>query len=146
MISNIFDNKSLPIYAKGKNSREWIHVEDHCEALFMLYLRGKSGESYNIGSGINISNIDLIKKLLKLSKLLNIKIGKKTKIVFVKDRPGHDFRYALNSKKIFKELKWKAKINLNQGIKETLKWYLNNKIFLKTISKKMYKKRLGLSL
>ena len=85
MISNIFDNKSLPIYAKGKNSREWIHVEDHCEALFMLYLRGKSGESYNIGSGINISNIDLIKKLLKLSKLLNIKIGKKTKIVFVKD-------------------------------------------------------------
>ena len=65
MISNIFNNNPLPIYAKGQNSREWIHVEDHCEALFMLYLKGKSGESYNVGSGKNIKNIDLVKKLLK---------------------------------------------------------------------------------
>tara|TARA_A100001015_G_scaffold248118_1_gene285313 strand:- start:43 stop:465 length:423 start_codon:yes stop_codon:yes gene_type:complete len=68
MITNILNNKNLPIYAKGKNSREWIHVEDHCEALFMLYLRGKSGESYNVGSGVNVRNIDLVKKILKLSK------------------------------------------------------------------------------
>ena len=101
MISNIFNNKPLPIYAKGKNSREWIHVNDHCEALFMLYLKGKTGESYNVGSGINLSNIELVKKLLKISKSLGIKIGSKTKIIFVKDRPGHDFRYALSSKKIF---------------------------------------------
>ena len=87
MISNIFNNKPLPIYAKGQNSREWIHVEDHCRALFMLYLKGKSGESYNVGSGINIKNVDLVKKLLKISKKLKIKIGKKTKIIFVKDRP-----------------------------------------------------------
>tara|TARA_A100001015_G_scaffold20321_1_gene23324 strand:- start:1454 stop:2479 length:1026 start_codon:yes stop_codon:yes gene_type:complete len=146
MISNIFNNKNLPIYAKGKNSREWIHVEDHCEALFMLYLKGKSGESYNVGSGINVRNIDLVKRILKLSKEMNIKVGKKTKIVFVKDRPGHDFRYALSSKKIFKKLKWKSKIKLNEGLRRTIDWYFNNKIFLKNISRKAYEKRLGLNL
>ena len=146
IITNIFNNKKLPIYGKGKNSREWIHVEDHCEALFMLYLKGKSGESYNVGSGVNLNNIDLIKKLLKLSKLLNIKVGKKTKIVFVKDRPGHDFRYALNSKKIFNKLKWKAKIKLNNGLFETIKWYSNNKSYFKKISKNFHEKRLGLDL
>ena len=146
MISNIFNNKPLPIYAKGQNSREWIHVEDHCEALFMLYLKGKSGESYNVGSGVNLKNIDLIKKLLKICKKLKIKIGKKTKIRFVKDRPGHDFRYALNSKKIFNKLKWKSKIRLDYGLTETVKWYINNKIYLKGISQNMYEKRLGLKL
>ena len=89
MISNIFNNKELPIYAKGRNSREWIHVDDHCEALFKLYLKGKNGESYNVGSGLNLNNIDLVKKIIKICKTLNIKIGKKTKIKFVKDRPGH---------------------------------------------------------
>ena len=144
IIVNIFNNKSLPIYAKGKNSREWIHVEDHCAALFMLYLKGKSGESYNVGSGVNLKNIDLVKKILKICKLKKIKIGKKTKIIFVKDRPGHDFRYALKSKKILKTLKWKSKINLEDGISETIKWYQeNNKFFIK-ISKKFYEKRIGL--
>ena len=146
MISNIFSNKRLPIYAKGKNSREWMYVKDHCEALFMLYLKGKSGESYNVGSGINLKNIDLIKKLLKLSNLLNFKIGNKTKITFVKDRPGHDFRYALNSKKILKNLKWKAKIKLERGLIETIKWYSNNKSFMNKKSKNIYAKRLGLKL
>ncbi|MDC3127410.1 dTDP-glucose 4,6-dehydratase [Candidatus Pelagibacter bacterium] len=146
MISNIFNNKPLPIYAKGQNSREWIHVEDHCRALFMLYLKGKSGESYNVGSGINIKNVDLVKKLLKISKKLKIKIGKKTKIIFVKDRPGHDFRYALNSRKIFKKFKWKAKIKLDYGLTETIKWYINNKMYLKSISKDIYEKRLGLKI
>jgi dTDP-glucose 4,6-dehydratase len=146
MISNILNNKELPIYAKGKNSREWIYVEDHCEALFMLYLKGKSGESYNVGSGINLTNTDLVKKLLKLSKLLNIKIGKNSKIIYVKDRPGHDFRYALNSSKILNRLKWRAKTKITEGLTATIKWYLNNKIFLNKISKKMYEKRLGLRL
>ena len=100
MIVNTIKNKALPIYAKGFNSREWIYVKDHCEALFQLYLKGKRGESYNIGSGKNLRNIDLIKKLLKIIKNKKIKIGKKVKIKFVKDRPGHDFRYALNSKKL----------------------------------------------
>ena len=70
----IFNNKELPIYARGNNSREWIHVNDHCEALFTLYLKGKNGESYNVGSGINLKNIDLVKKLLKVCKSDNIKL------------------------------------------------------------------------
>ena len=146
MISNIFNNKELPIYGKGKNSREWIHVKDHCEALFTLYLKGKSGESYNVGSGINLSNIILTKKILKICKLMKINIKKNTKIKFVKDRPGHDFRYALDNKKILKKLKWKSKISFEKGLTETIFWYLNNKQFLNTISKDSYEKRLGLKL
>ena len=145
IISNIFNNKELPIYAKGQNSREWLHAKDHCEALFKLYLKGKNGESYNVGSGINIKNIDLVKKILKICKSLNIKISKKTKIKFVKDRPGHDFRYALNSKKIFKHLKWKPKITFEEGLKHTITWYMQNKKFLKNIKNKNYEKRLGLN-
>ena len=146
MISNIFNNKELPVYAKGKNSREWIYVEDHCEALFRLYLKGKSGESYNVGSGINLRNIDLVKRILRICKTMKIKIGKKTKVKFVKDRPGHDFRYALNNKKIFKELKWKTKIKFNEGLIKTIIWYYENKKFLNTISKKNYERRIGLKI
>ena len=146
MMSNIFNNKELPIYAKGKNSREWIHVNDHCEALFKLYLKGKKGESYNVGTGMNLKNIELVKKILKICKNTNIKIGKKTKIKFVKDRPGHDFRYALNNKKIFNKLKWKPKINFDKGLTDTIIWYIQNIKFLKNISKKNYEKRLGLKI
>ena len=144
MISNIFNNKELPIYAKGKNSREWIHVEDHCEALFRLYLKGKIGESYNVGSAINLQNIDLVKKILKIFKKMKIKIEKKSKIKFIKDRPGHDVYYALNSKKIYKYLNWKPKIKFEDGLRETIRWYLNNRNFIKSISKRNYEKRLGL--
>ncbi len=146
MISNIFNNKELPVYAKGQNSREWIHVEDHCTALLTLYLKGKSGESYNVGTNKNIKNIDLVNKILKISQSMKIKIGKKTKIKFVKDRPGHDFRYALNNKKIFKELKWKAKVNFETGLRQTIFWYLKNTKFLNNIKNKNYDKRLGLKI
>ena len=146
MISNIFNNKELPIYAKGRNSREWIHVEDHCDALYNLFLKGKNGESYNVGSGINLKNIDLVKKILKIFKRMKFKIGSKSKIKFVKDRPGHDFRYALNSKKIFKKLKWKPKISFDKGLRDTINWYSKNQKFLKNISSKHYEKRLGLKL
>ena len=107
-------------------------------------LKGKNGESYNVGTGMNFTNIELVKKILKICKNLNIKIGKKTKIKFVEDRPGHDFRYALNNKKIFKDLKWKSKMNFDKGLKNTIIWYLDNLKFLKDISKKNYEKRLGL--
>ena len=146
MISNIFNNKALPIYAKGENSREWIYVEDHCEALFKLYLKGKIGESYNVGTGENLKNIDLVKEIFKICKNLKIEIGHKSKIMFVKDRPGHDFRYALNSRKINKKLKWKPKISLNDGLKKTVNWYFKNKKFLKNISKSKYEKRFGLKI
>ena len=137
LIYNIIKKKPLPIYGRGKNSREWIHVQDHCEALLKIFLKGKIGESYNVGTNQDIKNIDLAKKLLLMTK-------SKVTIKYVKDRPGHDFRYALNSQKIRKQLKWKAKINLNKGLKDTFYWYLNNTKFFKSVSKKLYDKRLGL--
>ena len=144
LIFNIINNRALPIYAKGKNSREWMHVQDHCDALLLVYLKGKVGESYNIGSSMNLKNIDIAKKLIKIAKNKTLKINKKVKIKFVKDRPGHDFRYALNNKKILNELGWKSKIPFHSGLSKTLDWYLNNKIFFKSISKKLYINRLGL--
>ena len=146
IISNIINNKELPIYGKGKNSREWIYVKDHCEALFRLYLKGKIGENYNVGTNKNLSNIDLVKKILKIFIKNKYNIGKKVKIKFVKDRPGHDYRYALNSQKILKKLKWKPKTNFNKGLIDTINWYLKNQKFLSSISKKLYDKRLGLKI
>ena len=144
LIFNIINNKPLPIYGKGKNSREWMHVQDHCEALLMIYIKGKIGESYNIGSGVNIKNIDIAKKLLRIAKNKSSKISEKVKIKFIKDRPGHDFRYALNNKKILKKLGWKTKISLHDGLLQTFNWYINNKNFFNSVSKKLYTKRLGL--
>jgi len=144
LIYNIIKNKPLPIYGRGKNSREWIHVQDHCEALLKIFLRGKIGESYNVGSNQNIQNIDIAKKLLRILKNNSIIIGNKVKITFVKDRPGHDFRYALDSKKIHRKLKWKSRINLKEGLANTFQWYLNNMGFFTSVSKKLYDKRLGL--
>ena len=141
MIYNILNNKPLPIYSKGKNLREWIYVNDHCDALIKLFFKGRSGEKYNIGSGINCSNIFLVKKILKSFTERKIKIGKKVKIIFVKDRPGHDFRYALNSNKIKKKLKWKPKINLNRGISKTVDWYIKNQKYFKKLNEKNFSHR-----
>ena len=141
IIYNILKNKPLPIYSKGKNLREWIFVDDHCDALLKLFYKGRSGEKYNIGSGIICSNIFLVKKILKTFTNKKIKIGKKVKIKFVKDRPGHDFRYALNSNKIKKNLKWRAKINLNQGISKTIEWYIENQGYFKKLNEKNFSYR-----
>ena len=146
LIFNILNNKHLPIYGKGKNSREWIHVNDHCKALLTIFNKGKIGESYNVGSNINLSNLTLARKLLSLVKKNNFIIGNKVKIKFVKDRPGHDFRYAINSQKIKKTLKWKANINLDEGLSHTFNWYLNNRRFFNSFSKKTFYKRIGLKI
>jgi len=142
LIYNILNNKALPIYGKGKNSREWIYVKDHCEALLKVYQKGKIGEFYNIGSNKNLNNIQICKTLLKISKKINV-VKKNVKIKFVKDRPGHDFRYALNSNKIKKELKWKPKTTFEKGILDTFNWYLDNKKYYTSLSKKDITKRLG---
>ena len=142
LIYNILNNKPLPIYGKGTNSREWIYVKDHCEALIKVFLKGKIGEFYNIGSNKNMNNLEVTKELLKNSKRL-IKLGNKVKINFVKDRPGHDIRYALNSNKIKKKLGWRPKTNFSRGIKLTLDWYLKNKSYYKSLSKKDINNRLG---
>ncbi len=142
LIFNIINNKPLPIYGKGINSREWIYVKDHCEALLRVFSKGKIGEFYNIGSNKNLTNLQVAKELLKISKK-NIKVGKKVKIFFVKDRPGHDFRYALNSNKIKYKLGWQPKTNFRQGIRLTFDWYNNNKVYYKSLSKKDIIERLG---
>ena len=144
LIFNIIDNRPLPIYGRGKNSREWMHVQDHCEALLLIFLKGKIGENYNIGSGMNLRNIDIAKKLLKIAKNNFFEINKNVKIKYVKDRPGHDIRYALNNKKIKKKLGWKAKISIQSGLTQTFDWYLQNQNFFKSVSKKHYINRIGL--
>ncbi|MDC0876549.1 dTDP-glucose 4,6-dehydratase [Candidatus Pelagibacter sp.] len=143
LIYNILNNKSLPIYGNGKNSREWIYVTDHCEALFKVFKKGKTGEFYNIGSNKNLNNLEITKSLLKVAKKY-LKIGNKVKINFVKDRPGHDVRYALNSNKIIKNLKWKSLINPKKGLEKTFLWYLKNENYYKALRKKDITKRLGI--
>jgi len=142
LIYNILNNRPLPIYGKGTNSREWIYVKDHCEALFKVFQKGKIGQFYNIGSNKNLSNIEVCKNILSVSKKI-IKLKNKINITFVKDRPGHDIRYALDSRKIRRELKFKPKISFKDGIKLTFDWYKNNKSYYKSLSKKDIIKRLG---
>ena len=142
LIYNILNNKPLPIYGKGINSREWIFVKDHCEALIKIYQKGKIGEFYNIGSNKNLNNLEVCKKLISTSKKI-INLGKKVKISFVKDRPGHDVRYALNSNKIKQNLNWYPKISFKEGIKLTFNWYNKNQTYYKSLSKKDIVKRLG---
>ena len=142
LIYNILNNRPLPIYGKGLNSREWIYVKDHCEALIKVYKNGKIGEFYNIGSNKNLSNLGVCQNILNVSKKL-INIGNKVKISYVKDRPGHDVRYALDSRKIRQELKFQPKTSFKTGIKLTFEWYKNNKSYYKSLSKKDILKRLG---
>jgi dTDP-glucose 4,6-dehydratase len=143
LIYNIINNKELPIYGRGKNSREWLHVKDHCMALFKVFEKGKIGEFYNIGSNKNLNNIQITKILLKIAKNF-IHIGNNVKIKYIADRPGHDQRYALNSNKIKKKLNWKPQIKFDNGLKETFLWYLNNKKYYSSLTKRDIVKRLGL--
>ena len=142
LIYNIINNKELPIYGKGINSREWIFVKDHCEALIKIFLKGKVGEFYNIGSNKNLNNLQVAREILINSNKI-FKIGNKVKIKLIKDRPGHDVRYALNSNKIKKKLGWKTKINFTKGLKLTINWYLKNMDYYNSIKKIDIHKRLG---
>ena len=142
LIYNIMNNRELPIYGNGKNSREWIYVMDHCEGLLKVFLRGKKGEFYNIGSNKNLNNLQITKYLINIAKK-HISIGKKVKIKFVKDRPGHDLRYALNSNKIKSKLNWSSKTKIFDGLNKTFLWYYNNQKYFKNLKKKDITKRLG---
>jgi dTDP-glucose 4,6-dehydratase len=145
IIYKITRNETIPIYGNGKNVREWIHVNDHCEALIKIAINGKIGESYNIGSGVKIQNIELMNKIISIFKKINTNQKNKINFHFVKDRPGHDFRYSLNSSKLKTELKWKCKINFNEGLKDTINWYIDkfNKNFFEN---KDFKNRIGLNI
>ncbi len=142
LIYNIINNRELPIYGNGKNSREWIYVMDHCEGLLKVFLKGEIGEFYNIGSNKNLNNLQITKYLIDIAKKY-IVIGKKVKIKFVKDRPGHDLRYALNSYKIKSKLKWYPKTKIFDGLNKTFLWYYNNQKYFKNLKEKDITKRLG---
>ena len=113
-------NKKIPVYGKGNNIRDWIYVDDHCEAILAAFLQGKSETSYNIAGKNEIENIIIIKKILEL-------MGKNDDLIeYVEDRPGHDYRYSMSSEKIFRELNWSSKIKFEEGLQNTISWYLNN--------------------
>jgi dTDP-glucose 4,6-dehydratase len=130
VISLASKNKKIPIYGNGKNVRDWIFVEDHCNAIIDILLKGKSGQSYNISASNEVDNLTIVNTILKIMK------KPKKLIKFTKDRPGHDFRYSLDSSKIKKELKWKIKNNFEDGIKKTIEWYIQNPELIVNISTK----------
>ena len=142
LIYNILNNKNLPIYGKGLNSREWIFVDDHCEALIQVSKKGKIRNFYNVGSNLNLNNLKITKCLIQIAKS-KLKIGENVKIKFVKDRPGHDLRYALNSAKIMKNLKWKPKVSIMKGLEKTFDWYLKNPNYYSKLKKTDITRRLG---
>jgi dTDP-glucose 4,6-dehydratase len=126
---NILQGKELPIYGDGQNIRDWLYVEDHCRALDLVIHRGKPGQSYNIGANNEIKNIDLVLMLCELMNELapNLPVRPAQKLItFVKDRPGHDRRYAINATKIQTELGWHPLTTLQEGLRYTIKWYLSN--------------------
>jgi dTDP-glucose 4,6-dehydratase len=145
IIYNILNKKPIPIYGNGKNIREWIYVKDHCDALIKVAEKGIIGENYNIGSGTILNNIQIAKKILLNFKKINFNNDARSKILLVKDRPGHDFRYCLNSSKIRKKLKWKAKSNFDQSLNETIIWYLD-KFRTNYFKNQNFKYRRGLKL
>lgn len=127
MIANALQNKKLPIYGDGMNVRDWIYVDDHCDAIDTVLYKGGIGEVYNIGGGNEIPNIELAKQILS-------KLGKPESLLeYVKDRPGHDRRYAMDSSKIETELGWKPRKSFEDGIGSTVKWYLDNETWWKRI-------------
>ena len=132
MINNALNDQDLPIYGQGINVRDWIHVEDHCKAILKVLLEGESGEVYNIGGSSEVKNIDLVKRILKI-------LDKPESLIkFVKDRPGHDLRYAMNYSKISKEMGWKPEMNLDDGLKKTVEWYKTNRQWLNNVITKEY--------
>ena len=139
-ISNIVDRKALPVYGKGENVRDWLYVEDHAEAIDTVYHTGKSGETYNIGGENEWSNIDLIKALCKqMDQKLNRKAGDSMGLIsYVKDRAGHDFRYAIDCSKIKRDLGWSPSMTFEQGLSKTIDWYLDHPAWIENVRSGAY--------
>ena len=142
IIYNLIKNNNIPIYGTGKNIREWIYVNDHCDALIKISDQGILGEQYNIGSGIKLNNLKVAKKIIFLFKKIYNQYCT-SKIIFVKDRPGHDVCYSLNSSKIKKIIKWEPKNSFDLGISKTIEWYIE-KFDKSFFDKKNFGKRIGL--
>ncbi len=145
MITNALEDKPLPVYGDGANIRDWIHVEDHCRALLLVFLSGEPGEVYNIGGNAERTNIHVVEEILRI-------LGKpRDLITFVKDRPGHDRRYAIDSTKIREKLGWKPSRDFEEGLEETVRWYVDHPSWWKRVKsgeyleyyEKQYRDRLG---
>jgi len=147
MILNCLSEKSLPVYGDGKNVRDWLYVEDHCDAIYSVLQNGIIGDTYNIGGNNEIQNIHIVNTVCKIMDELKPRDnGEKYSqlIAYVKDRPGHDFRYAIDASKIKDQLNWEPKENFETGIKKTIQWYLENEQWCKSIQDNSYQQeRLG---
>ena len=141
LINNAINDKKLPIYGSGNNIRDWINVKDHCEGIFSALCCGISGEVYNFGGNTEIRNIDLAHKILDLLE------KPKSLISYVKDRKGHDYRYAIDISKVKLDLDWEPKIDFNKGLESTINWYINNNLWLTSVTSgeylKYYEKHYG---
>ena len=141
MILNAIEGKPLPIYGNGKNIRDWLHVNDHCDALSTILKKAVPGESYNVGGNCEKNNLEVVGAVVKiLDKECPRSDGKSysEQITFVKDRPGHDLRYAIDASKIKKELRWSPSFNFDQGIRDTVLWYLNNEEWVRNVKNGSY--------
>mgnify|MGYP001477016472 CR=1 FL=1 len=127
VVQNIIKNKPIPVYGNGENIRDWIYVDDHVKAISLIFHKGQTGETYNIGGSCELKNIDLINKLILITdSLLNRPKGTSKELVkYVLDRPGHDYRYAIDSSKIYDQLGWKPSENFSENIEKTVSWYIN---------------------
>lgn len=142
LINNIRQSKPLPVYGKGENVRDWLFVEDHALAIDLILHKGKSGETYNIGASNEWKNIDLIRFLCKT---MDVKMGREIGtserlITFVKDRAGHDLRYAIDASKMKNELGWKPSVSFEEGLEKTVDWYMNNRSWMERITSGEYQK------
>jgi dTDP-glucose 4,6-dehydratase len=151
MINNIINNKPLPVYGKGENIRDWLFVEDHAKAIDAIFHKGKPGEIYNIGGNNEWKNIDLVNLLCHImDKKLGREEGKSAALItYVKDRPGHDLRYAIDASKVIAETGWRPEVTFEAGLERTVDWYLTNQAWLQNVTsgaylqyyKKMYQDR-----
>jgi dTDP-glucose 4,6-dehydratase len=139
-INNILNDKPLPVYGDGNYTRDWLYVVDHAIAIDLVFHKGKNNETYTIGGFNEWKNIDLVKVLCKqMDEKLNRVSGTSEKLItYVKDRPGHDLRYAIDASKINKELGWSPTVTFEEGLSKTIDWYLNNKQWLSSVSSGNY--------
>jgi dTDP-glucose 4,6-dehydratase len=140
LINNIINNKPLPVYGKGENIRDWLFVEDHARAIDAIFHKGKPGEVYNIGGKNEWKNIDLVNLLCSImDKKLNQENGSSAKLItYVKDRPGHDLRYAIDPSKLIRETGWQPQVTFEIGLEKTVDWYLSNHVWLKNVTSGQY--------
>jgi dTDP-glucose 4,6-dehydratase len=142
MILNAIEGKDLPVYGDGRNIRDWLFVKDHCKAVWKIMKNGACGETYNIGGNCEMKNIDLVEEICDLLDKTTEKLpdrSRKELITFVKDRPGHDLRYAIDCSKIINKLNWKPEESFKTGINKTLQWYISNRKWVDRVKSGEYR-------